>query len=118
MANRPLKANLRKGSVFSFDLPLEVANEKPEVLPPAKPLLKKVLIVDDNATNRFLMGEIFSYFGIAFETSPNGPLALREIEDAIANKEPFRPGDPARPSHARYGWHHPDQRDQEKHAFA
>ena len=51
------------GSTFSFHLQLEVANAQPEMLTPAKPLIKNVLIVDDNATNRQLMQEIFSNWG-------------------------------------------------------
>src|SRR6185312_9720917 len=53
-----------KGSVFTLHLVLEVANQQPEVQLPQKALLKKVLIVDDNATNRELMQEIFGYFHI------------------------------------------------------
>ena len=41
-----------KGSTFSFHLQLEVGNEEAEISAPAKPLLKRVLVVDDNGSNR------------------------------------------------------------------
>ncbi len=78
-----------KGSTFTFQLQLEVANEQPEVSSPLKPLLKKVLVVDDNATNRELMQEIFVYLNIACEVAPNGPAALEKIQQSGQEKQPF-----------------------------
>jgi PAS domain S-box-containing protein len=59
-----VKSTPGQGSCFSLSLPLEIANEQPEILIPEKPLLSKVLIVDDNETNRQLLQEIFGYFKI------------------------------------------------------
>ena len=51
-----------KGSSFSLCLPLEVANDQPEIQIQPKPLLKKVLVVDDNITNLHLMEETLGLF--------------------------------------------------------
>jgi PAS domain S-box-containing protein len=78
-----------KGSLFSLCLPLEVANDQPEIQIQPKPLLKKVLVVDDNATNLHLMEETLGYFQIKCETSSNGPEALLKIESANLSGQPF-----------------------------
>jgi len=78
-----------KGSTFSLHLPLEVANDQPEIQLQPKPLLKKVLVVDDNITNLHLMEETLSYFQIYCETSSNGKDALLKIESARISGEPF-----------------------------
>jgi len=78
-----------KGSCFSLHLVLEVANEQPEVQLPQKPLLKKVLIVDDNTSSLYLMQETFNYFHIHSELAASGAIALAKIKEARKNKEPF-----------------------------
>jgi len=78
-----------KGSQFSLHLALEVANEQPEILLPPKPLLKKVLVVDDNLTSLHLMQEILGHFQIYSETSSNGKDALEKIGYASSIQEPY-----------------------------
>ena len=78
-----------KGSVFTLNLVLEIANEQPEVMLPQKALLGKVLIVDDNATNQLLMQEIFGYFHIPAELASSGKEAIARIKAARQNKEEF-----------------------------
>ncbi len=78
-----------KGSSFSLYLPLEVANDQPEIQIQPKPLLKKVLVVDDNMTNLHLMEETLGYFQIYCETAVNGPDALVKIEQARSSGHPF-----------------------------
>jgi len=78
-----------KGSVFALHLPLEIANEEPEVLITSRPVLKKVLVVDDNLTNLHLMQDTLGYFQIHCELSPCGEDALQKIRQAHENKEPF-----------------------------
>jgi len=78
-----------KGSTFTLHLVLEIANEQPEVMLPQKALLKKVLVVDDNATNRRLMQEIFGYFLIPTEQAANGKEAIAKMKAARQNKEEF-----------------------------
>ena len=93
-----------QGSVFSLKISLEIASEKSEVLFPAKPLINKVLIIDDNASNRFLMQEMFSHFQINSEIATSGMDALQKISAASENNQPFR-SHHHRSSHARHGWH-------------
>jgi PAS domain S-box-containing protein len=78
-----------RGSSFSLCLPLEIANDQPEIQLQPKPLLKKVLVVDDNMTNLHLMEETLGYFQIYCETCNNGQDALRKIETARSSGEPF-----------------------------
>ncbi len=78
-----------KGSSFSLYLPLEVANDQPEIQLQPKPLLKKVLVVDDNITNLHLMEETLGYFQIYCETTTNGKEALLKIESARSSGQPF-----------------------------
>ncbi len=78
-----------QGSVFSLKISLEIASEKSEVLFPAKPLINKVLIIDDNASNRFLMQEMFSHFQINSEIATSGMDALQKISAASENNQPF-----------------------------
>jgi PAS domain S-box-containing protein len=78
-----------KGSIFTLHLILEVANEQPEILLPEKPLLKKVLVIDDNATNRWLVQEMFKFMEIECETSSDGSDSLLKINEAEAKNEPY-----------------------------
>ncbi|HXB94837.1 MAG TPA: response regulator, partial [Puia sp.] len=78
-----------RGSVFTLNLVLEIANQQPEVLLPEKALLKKVLIVDDNRSNLHLMEEIFGYFHIAAELASGAEDAIAKMKTARQNKEPF-----------------------------
>jgi PAS domain S-box-containing protein len=78
-----------KGSSFSLCLPLEIANDQPEIQIQPKPLLKKVLVVDDNITNLHLMEETLGYFQIYCETASNGREALLKIESARTVGVPF-----------------------------
>ena len=78
-----------KGSSFTLCLPLEVANDQPEIQIQPKPLLKKVLVVDDNITNLHLMEETLGYFQIYCETVNTGQEALSKIEAARISGQPF-----------------------------
>ena len=78
-----------KGSVFTFVLHLEVANEQPELLTLVKPMIKNVLVVDDNATNRKLMQEMLSSLKIDSEVAGDEAVAMQKIQDSIRDKRPF-----------------------------
>ncbi len=71
-----------KGSTFSFSLETtcrcvaDIDKERTEPLP-----LKKVLIVDDNATNRRLLQENFRYWGVECTESDNGLSALQLLDE-------------------------------------
>jgi signal transduction histidine kinase/DNA-binding response OmpR family regulator len=76
-----------EGSLFSLELQLEIADDKPSGFPMLKTPLHKVLIIDDNATNCSLMQGIFNYFHIACEIAYSGEDALHLMEKAISEKE-------------------------------
>jgi len=78
-----------RGSQFTFSLPLEIIEDKP--MPAPRPLssLKKVLVVDDNATNRLLMQGIFEYLYIPCAICSGGKEALAAIDRAISDGQPF-----------------------------
>jgi PAS domain S-box-containing protein len=76
-----------KGSSFTLQLTLEVANEQPEVLLPRQPL--KVLIVDDNLTSLQLMKENFSHFNIEADLAASGALALTKLKQAAEKNEQY-----------------------------
>ncbi|HVM87442.1 MAG TPA: response regulator [Puia sp.] len=78
-----------KGSIFSLHLKLEIANEQPEIAMPEKPLLKKVLVIDDNASNRQLMQEMFRHMDIYCETSSNEIETIFKVSEAENNGQPF-----------------------------
>ena len=78
-----------KGSTFVLHLTLEIANKEAEVQLPAKPLLKKVLIVDDNKTNLQLLQETFGYFDIDSEVAGSPFEALNKVKEAQEKNEPF-----------------------------
>jgi PAS domain S-box-containing protein len=77
------------GSCFTLHLSLEVADNHPVILPQNKPLLKKVLIVDDNATNRALMREIFSYLKISCVIVETAHEALAALEREFRKGQPY-----------------------------
>jgi PAS domain S-box-containing protein len=87
--NLSVESEPGKGSVFTLHLTLEVANEQPELMMPQKALLKKVLLVDDNASNLLLMQEIFAYFHIPAELAHNSEEAINLMKEARQKKEPF-----------------------------
>src|SRR5579862_3589050 len=68
-----------QGSTFTLNITLETVNEKPEVLFPGQPLINKVLVIDDNITNRFLMQEMLNYLHIDSEVASGGVDALKRI---------------------------------------
>jgi PAS domain S-box-containing protein len=77
------------GSVFTLNISLQIGNEQSEVLLPTKPLISKVLVIDDNATNRQLMQEMFGYFQIKCETANSGMDALEKISSASESDQAF-----------------------------
>jgi CheY-like chemotaxis protein len=70
-------------------LPLEIVNMEPQITPAYRPPLQKVLVVDDNSTNRWLMQDIFRYFNIGCELAASGSEALNIILHAQQRGERF-----------------------------
>jgi signal transduction histidine kinase/CheY-like chemotaxis protein len=78
-----------KGSVFSFQVALQVINTAPRITFQSKPLLREVLVVDDNETNCRLMRGIFEYLQIPCQICYSGPEALVAIARALAKDQLF-----------------------------
>lgn len=81
-----------QGSDFHFTMPFKPACS---VVFQAKPadmdimLGKKVLIVDDNATNRKILGELLKRWKMDTEDAASGAEALEKLQLAFNEKKPF-----------------------------
>lgn len=78
------------GSTFWFMVPLARAAD--EDLPPQPPVTIRglpVLIVDDNATNRFILDELMASWGFETTLVSSGAEAVRKAERAAALGRPF-----------------------------
>jgi len=74
----------RGGARFTFDLrlPLAASTDHTEAAP-AEPTAHEtlhVLVVDDNATNRFVAGKVLELFGCTHETAENGREAVERVQ--------------------------------------
>ena len=78
-----------RGSLFTFSLPLEIVDDVPAPSRDPRSSLKKVLVVDDNATNRLLMQGIFDYLYIPCVICSGGDEALTAIRQSIDEGQPF-----------------------------
>lgn len=76
-----------KGSLFILELQLEIAEDQPAPVPLLKAPLRRVLVIDDNATNCSLMQGIFHYFHIFCDVGAGGTEALDLVRKAIDSKE-------------------------------
>ncbi len=80
------------GSVFSFHLPMEIlSNQSIEPLP-KRPLNHsdlRVLIVDDNQINRFVLQEQLLHWRISSETAQSAQEGLQLLETAYHNDTPY-----------------------------
>jgi len=85
--NLTVKSEPGHGSCFTFHLPLEVINENPQISTAYKPPLRKVMVIDDNATNRWLMQEIFGYFNIDCVVASGAREAFMMIDKMQAGGE-------------------------------
>jgi CheY-like chemotaxis protein/anti-sigma regulatory factor (Ser/Thr protein kinase) len=88
-----LKSRPGEGSTFSFTLQLE-KSEQPVPAPRPVPLtaLKglPVLLVDDNATTRGILGDMLKQWRMAPDSAKNGREALRKLRAAGGSKNAFR----------------------------
>jgi signal transduction histidine kinase/DNA-binding response OmpR family regulator len=71
-----------QGSTFNFIIPLEISSVVQELSWIAEFEIKKVLVVDDNATNLDIMHNMLSYWGIESVKCMNGKEALELLWQA------------------------------------
>ena len=81
-----LSSTLGKGTVVEFSIPYSPGNpkslgeeDKQEVLPLPELLKKKILVVDDEPYNRYLLAMIFNKWGLYFDEAVDG---LEAVERA------------------------------------
>lgn len=81
-----LSSTLGKGTVVEFSIPYAPGNpksfgeeDKQEVLPLPELLKKKILVVDDEPYNRYLLSMIFNKWGLHFDEAVDG---LEAVEKA------------------------------------
>ncbi|MEO5618612.1 MAG: response regulator [Candidatus Eisenbacteria bacterium] len=82
----------RKGSTFHFTVRLEhalAASGGPEPVDPSQLRGLRVLVVDDNATNRRILGEMLSNWRLDPTLVDGAPAALAALESASQAAKPF-----------------------------
>jgi PAS domain S-box-containing protein len=80
-----------RGSTFWFTVKLQRQAVRDSLLRAMCDDLRdvRILVVDDNATNREFLAEQLSSFGLDHETACNGEETLAKLHDATARKTPF-----------------------------
>jgi len=80
-----------KGSTFWFVVTLEKQPPRPTSSLPSLVELRgiRILVVDDNATNRFVLGKMVRNYGGLVSEAASGSEALAELRRAARNGEPY-----------------------------
>ncbi|MBL4620970.1 MAG: response regulator [Immundisolibacteraceae bacterium] len=78
-----------EGSTFWFTINLPIAEHRRETTELVDLSSQRMLIVDDNATNRQLLHELLSSWQIQHDKVSNGPRALQALYDGIENQNPY-----------------------------
>ena len=83
-----------KGSCFHFTLPVEFSSRKPDtcLMPPPDLRGMRVLVVDDNAMAREILGGMLESFSFRVTVADSGAAALAELHRAAAvtTEDPYR----------------------------
>jgi PAS domain S-box-containing protein len=87
-----VESNVGKGSTFWFTAVLEKPADDRFVAPTALADLRgvRVLVVDDNATNRLLITELLKSWGCRFEEEAEPGNALDKLKEAAHSGDPFQ----------------------------
>lgn len=88
-----VESELHKGTKFHFTAKLEKAQEQALAMPTSRIdmlLDMRVLVVDDNQTNRRILLEILTRWGMRAHASEGGEEALTEMNRAVADKDPYK----------------------------
>ena len=87
-----LKSSPGLGSTFYFSLPFEITGEKTERLETESLQFDdlRILTVDDNPTNIFILKEILADKGAEVDTASSGDKALNAVEESIKEDNPYQ----------------------------
>ncbi|MHB8382358.1 MAG: hybrid sensor histidine kinase/response regulator [Candidatus Binataceae bacterium] len=88
-----VESELGRGSVFHFTAHLQVpsaASAGTGAVPAVILTGTRVLVVDDNSTNRLILREMLSSRGAEVDEAENGPSALERIEHARTSGIPYK----------------------------
>ena len=80
---------VNRGSTFWFTLPVKISHASPEEHPLDLRQVR-VLVVDDNGTNRRILDSQLTKLGMRVECVASGPEALRALASAAERSESFR----------------------------
>ena len=82
----------RQGSTFAFTAVFAVPPDGPSMVPEKRIGLDglRVLVVDDNETNRLLVGILLQSWGCLCTEAPDGTAALETLVQAVRSGDPFR----------------------------
>jgi PAS domain S-box-containing protein len=78
-----------RGSVFSFHVPVGRSEGSLPLAPRVSVAGRRVLAVDDNATNRLVLRHQLTAWGMRYTEAAEAGEALRLLRDAAARGEPF-----------------------------
>jgi two-component system sensor histidine kinase/response regulator len=87
-----LESEIGVGSTFHFTAKFGIGNEETDHEPPQLTCLRgvRILIVDDNATNRRILTEMLTMWGLECSDVESGSDALRELERAAKAGQSYR----------------------------
>ncbi|MEA3500447.1 MAG: response regulator [Candidatus Marinimicrobia bacterium] len=86
-----VKSKEGEGSTFWFTINFKKTKEKKELYEKKKVSIKdaKVLIVDDNSTNREWLCKVLKYWGCEYDEASNEKSAIQKLNSAKKQKSPF-----------------------------
>jgi two-component system, sensor histidine kinase and response regulator len=84
-------SELGHGSTFWFSVPLGIGTELPTTSTPGAEVLvaRRVLVVDDNATNRMILHDQLTAWGMSVDVVDGAPAALDALSRAAAAGTPY-----------------------------
>lgn len=76
-------SELNRGSTFTLRITLEVANASTHLLPHYRPPVQRVLIIDDNVSNRKALADMLGFFQIECEMAGGAREAMIAMERLV-----------------------------------